>query len=293
MPTTALDAALCALRDGHGGPAAIRAASRAADDAELAALEASTRERAEMLSMVREAREEIVTFRQSLRRKASENREELLKGGGGGATDDTNQVGAAEAVARDINNSLRRSTGVVTQEVARSNAAAHVVDASGRTLRKTRDTHRTYGDGLKDGRDVLAELSRAERRANTWLAVSLAFFVVVVSVVAARRLQRSRTLAVASLFVRPTWRFAMMPVMAGKKVSFAVKSLLRKRDGSKFASLKRNKTLAATVTRSNTIASKVRLERNGPPRFDTLGVCGLAELRQCSRTDWVHGLLAL
>ena len=164
MASAALDAALSVLREGSGGPAAIRAASRAADDAEIAGLEASPSLRSEILSAVHRAREEIVGYRATLRRKATEKREELLNDRG--STEQLDGAGAAETVARDINDSLRRSTGVVTQEVARSQAAAHVVGASGQTLRKTRDTHKAYGDGLSEGRDVLRELSRAERRAN-------------------------------------------------------------------------------------------------------------------------------
>lgn len=123
MPTAAIDAALDALRAGAGGDAALlRAATRAADDAEVAALEASgAAERAATLRAVRIAREEIAAARAALRESAAQRRDELLKR-------DTSDVGdtQAAAVARDINDSLRRSTGVVSNEVERSNAAAHV-----------------------------------------------------------------------------------------------------------------------------------------------------------------------
>ncbi len=300
MATAALDAALSALRDGSGGPAAIRAASRAADDAEIAALEASISVRAELMGAVHRAREEIVAFRSTLRRKASEQREELVKDGG--SAEDLGSAGAAEAVARDINDSLRRSTGVVTQEVARSHAAGHVVDASGRTLRKTRDTHKAYGDGLKEGRDVLGELARAERRANVVLVVSLAFFVLVVCTVAARRLQRSTTATGASLLVRPIFRVAMLPLKAGKKVGFTVRALLRKRDKSKLGKPKRNRSsthLASnkeaaheTVRFTNELGRNVQITSRAP-RIGEIGMCGLVELHQCSRSDWLRELLSV
>eukprot|EP00171_Calliarthron_tuberculosum_P003757 IDg3757t1 len=123
MAAEALEAALETLRErGEPDAGALRAATRAADDAEIEALEAgSADECAAKLSAVRTARTEIAAVRAEARKSATVRRDELLAGG---VQDDSNAPAAA--VARDINDSLRRSTGAVVDEVARSHAAGHV-----------------------------------------------------------------------------------------------------------------------------------------------------------------------
>lgn len=208
----ALSAALAVLRQGEHDAAAVRAASRATDDAEVAAMEESnTNAREQLLKAVQAARGEIASARARLRRSASKRKVEQLLGDN---TVKDNQS-AAEVVARDINESLRRSTGVVTQEVARSNAAGQVVAESGHTMRRTKDTHESYGRGLKDGASIMKELKRAERRANAVLAVSVAFFAIVVMYVLYRRAQRS---VAAAVLIRPALRVASAPFVVAKKM---------------------------------------------------------------------------
>lgn len=208
--TTTLDGALEALRHGQVGPACVRAATRAADDVEVEALEASgEKARETLMNAVRRAREEISAVRDELRRSASSKRAELLDG----ATEkeEKEDQGAAAAVAKDINDSLRRSTGIVNEEVARTTAAGRVIKESGRTMRKTRDKHRSYGDGLKDGKSTLTELRRAEKNANFVLAASFIIFGFVVAYVVSRRLQRS---TMATILVRPVLKL----MKQGKKL---------------------------------------------------------------------------
>jgi len=199
MATSTLNAALEALRQGQIGPASVRAAARAADDVEVEALEASgERAREALLNAVRGAREEISAVRDELRRSASSQRADLLEGKS--EREESEGDGAAAAVAKDINESLRRSTGIVNEEVARTTATGRVINESGRTMRKTRDKHRTYGAGLREGKGTLSELRRAEKNANYVLAASFILFGLVVAFVVSRRLQRSTA---AAILVRP------------------------------------------------------------------------------------------
>lgn len=104
-----------------------------------------------------------------------------------------------------------------------------VVDSSSRTLRATRDTHRGYGNSMRDGRRTLQELRRAERRANATLAISFAFFLVVVAWVLPRRLQRSNT----AMLVRPAMRVALIPARAASYVFTSVSGRVRGRFGKR------------------------------------------------------------
>lgn len=215
MSSARLSGALARLRAHPDGTdasflrASVRAAARAADEAEMASLEVTDLPaRARALAGLKDARAEIAAARERLRARAADDRASLLppkdppsgKVGeaGGGIT-------GAAAVANDINASLRRATGTITSELDRSRAAAGVVDAGGRTLRKTRDRQRGYAGQLGEGKDTLRDLRRAERRASGVLALSLVCFACMVVYVVRKRVGNSWT---AMLVVRPAVRVA-------------------------------------------------------------------------------------
>lgn len=122
-------AALCALPAGSDAPmrAALRAVDRAADDAEAAADEARGGARAELLRAVEEARAATVAVRAAAKGKAREDvrngkRVQLFEGR------DEKEGGADEAskVAEDITAGLRRVTGIVQEELDRTQATGDV-----------------------------------------------------------------------------------------------------------------------------------------------------------------------
>lgn len=115
--------ALRLLGDGDVGTQrmALRSVISAADDAELTALEETNAQtRSALLAQVADAREEVALARVALRKRAAEEREELLPQREGDNTS------TAAQVAHQINQSLRRTTAVVSEELARTDAAGHV-----------------------------------------------------------------------------------------------------------------------------------------------------------------------
>lgn len=127
--------------------------------------------------------------------------------------------GEAGRVARDINESLRRSAGVVAEEVARSGAVGGVVDGSSRRLRMVRDTQRGYGDVVKDGAGVLSGLRRTDIVANVVIVLSFIIFFAVAAYVARRRVAGSN---IATFVVRPVLWVATAPARVLSWVGGAV-----------------------------------------------------------------------
>lgn len=211
----ALDAAVRALhtarQDASGAgsnvlAAAARQVSRVADEVELTALETGDQDqRHELLNAVTSARKAVSTARQMARERAlAASRNALFKlpshespsseqttdqhpstqtsGLKPSAQSKDTQTEASKLI-NDINETLRRSMAVVSDEVVRSQATGAVFDESTRRLRMTRDQHKEMSGGIQQGTKTLRRLHLSEFFANGIVAFSFAFFFVVVAYV--------------------------------------------------------------------------------------------------------------
>lgn len=240
----ALDVAINQLEnapvDPHALAAAARNVTRIADEAELTAWETSDRDqRAVLLNQVQTARVAAHTARQTARHYSlTASRDALLgdiasdgrigphgrdsneagcknepPGFPSAYTKSTRNEGKSETVrlAHDINDTLRRTTAVVADEVARSRAAGAVVDDSSRVLSRTHDRHVNIGTSLRDGGKTLRRLRTSEALANAVVVISFAIFFLTAGYVASRRLRSS---FIASVVVRPAASIVYYPVAA-------------------------------------------------------------------------------
>lgn len=195
-----------------GGPLArqARALSRAADDAEVAAAECrDIKHRLALMEQVDAARGAAAQARVHARASAlAATRDELLAGA---EPDDPFQrdAGAAAGLAEEINDGLRRTTAVVSDEVGRSQATGLVLDESSRRLRRTRDQHGRYGETLRSGFATLSELKRSDVVANIAVVLSFALFFIVAAYVAHGKISRSN---MATFLIRPAAKIAFAPV---------------------------------------------------------------------------------
>lgn len=236
-----LDSALGKLKTARQDPYVLVAAARnvtsIADDAELTAWETSDHEsRTKLLRKVQDARMAADSARQTARNYSLTATRESLLGNmrsDGKYGDDTSTVNKKESnngfpsasrshlnrvgdepisdtarLARDINDTLRRTTAVVAEEVARSRAAGDVVEDSSRRLARTRDQHVTLGASLRQGSKTLHRLRTSETLANAVVIVSFAIFFITAGYVISRRLRSS---LVVSVVVRPATSAVLYP----------------------------------------------------------------------------------
>lgn len=234
---------------------AARAVTGAADESELNALETRDRElRALMLRRVQEGRVAAHNARKKARevsmKKArnalftddgdfdlSKNRfakllpEDIVnehRAKYGNTTDDlsltaTTKTSAAQQINHDINDSLRRTSALVANEVERSRAAGNVVADSTRTLARTRDQYHKMSSSIKSGGKTLGRLSRSETRANLMVGLSFAFFFLVVGYVVSYRLRHS---LVTTAILRPTATAVSYPIVVLVKSARLVRNKL-------------------------------------------------------------------
>lgn len=212
----ALNAAVRALhtaRDNSSGAdsnvltAAARQVSRVADEVELTALETGDEsQRQELLYAVTSARKAVSTARQMARERAlaasrhalfklpsceSSLTEKTIDQHSSTKNADLNKSSThspdmqteASKLVKDINETLRRSMAVVSDEVERSKATGAVFDESTRRLRMTRDQHKEMSGDIKQGAKTLRRLHLSEFFANGIVAFSFAFFFIVAAYV--------------------------------------------------------------------------------------------------------------
>lgn len=208
----ALEAALQALNHPpdptHLAPLS-RAVIRAADDLELVAEETANRTtRKKLLIQVAHARKDVAAARKLARQAAlTVDRTKLLEGVPEISKNET-ETDAAK-VAREINDSLRRTTAIVSEEVDRSRAAGNVIDESTRRLRMTRNQHGRYGESLSSGAVTLKSIRRSEMVANLLIVLSFAFFFLAAAYVTKQRLANSN---ISTFVLRPSMKVASLPV---------------------------------------------------------------------------------
>lgn len=215
----ALDAAVRALHTAHKDTSgadsnalaiAARQVSRVADEVELTALETGDLgQRDELLNAVVSARKAVSTARQTARERAlAASRNALFKHPSHeslskhttdqrsstepsslkkSSTQSKDTQTEASKLINDINETLRRSMAVVSDEVVRSQATGAVFDESTRRLRMTRDQHKEMSGGIQQGTKTLRRLHLSEIFANGIVAFSFAFFFVVAAYVVLNR----------------------------------------------------------------------------------------------------------
>lgn len=222
---------------------AARAVTGAADESELNALETRDRElRALMLRRVQEGRIAAHNARKKAREVAmkkarnalftdegdvdlsknrfanllpaeivNEHRAKYANKSHDSSLTGTNRTSVAQQINQDINDSLRRTSALVANEVQRSRAAGNVVADSTRTLARTRDQYHKMSSSINSGGKTLGRLSRTETRANILVALSFAFFFIVVGYIITYRL---RTSFVTTAILRPTATVMSYPIVA-------------------------------------------------------------------------------
>lgn len=188
--------------------AAARNVTRMADEIELIAFETGNiREREGLLNSVATARKEVRNARQIARERALEASRNALftlhsgvdsmssKFSNGGDKDVSGSTKKnsmtlsngprkdASRLVNDINETLRRATAVVSDEVARSQATGAVFDESTRKLRMTKDQHIELSGSLGQGTKILRRLHLSEFMANSIVIASFAFFFLVAAYV--------------------------------------------------------------------------------------------------------------
>lgn len=187
-------------------PHLARIVTRATDDLELRTLETTdTTLRQNYLSQISHARTCVRAARQKARDLAHETeREQLLPD-----TDVPQPQGAAASIAGEINDRLRRTTAVVTDEISRSRAAGDVISESSRRLRMTKTQHGRYGEALLSGGETLKSIRRTDVIANVLLILSFVLFFVIAAHITRRKVVNSN---IAAFIVRPGVRVASAPV---------------------------------------------------------------------------------
>lgn len=209
--TKALDAAISRLEqtpaDPHALASAARTLTRLADEAELTALETSDyASQTALLRRVQAAKVAAHTARKSARQQALKtSRTTLLPS----TTPEVSK--SVSQLTQDINDTLRRTTHAVADEVSRSRAAGDVVQDSTNILTKTKYQHDVLGSGIGSGKRTLQKLKRSETAANFVVLISFAFFFAVAGYVASQKLRSS---FVASGVFRPAASAVKLPFAA-------------------------------------------------------------------------------
>lgn len=220
--STQLDSAISSLDglppDPHTLASAARTLARQADEAELTALETADRNvRAHLLRRVQAARVAAHTARQTARQHALESSRTTLlvpppNAAAANATAEEKQFkDGAQKLARDINESLRRSTAAVSEEVHRSRTAGDVISDSTRILAKTANTHGKMHSSIARGRRTLTKIRSSETVANVVVLFSFVFFFAVAFYVAKKRVKSS---VFATVFIKPVSSALRLPARA-------------------------------------------------------------------------------
>lgn len=260
---------------------AARAVTGAADESELNALETRDRElRALMLRRVQEGRIAAHNARKKAREVAmkkarnalftdegdvdlsknrfakllpadivNEHRAKYANKSHDSSLTATTTTSAAQQINQDINDSLRRTSALVANEVERSRAAGNVVADSTRTLARTRDQYHKMSSSIKSGGKTLGRLSRTETRANVLIALSFAFFFIVVGYVVSYRLRHS---LVTTVILRPTAAAVSYPIVALVKSARLVRNKIFSASGINLlkSMLLQNRVLNSIMSRS-------------------------------------------
>ncbi|KAI0566197.1 lipase [Gracilaria domingensis] len=200
-----------------------RTVARAADDLELVCEETVDPSlSAQLNSYVDRARQAVKTARRNARAAALKaDRTALIEPP---TVDQKEFEGSAERLAAEINDALRATAAVVSEEIQRSKVAGDVVEESTRRLRRTTDQHGVYADGIVSGASTLKSIRRTDLVANLVLVLCFALFFVAAAYVTNRRIQNSN---IATFIVRPTYKIVSLPL---RITSWVFKSSFSKRE---------------------------------------------------------------